>query len=196
MYDADHPYNPLDVESIAHSVETTLLQQKPTPLGQLERFTGSGIYLLYYCGSHPEYVSISSSKWKVPIYVGKASSKGGRQGKSEQRKTDTQLYGRLRDHASSVKAAKDLDIEDFRCRALVVEDLFIGLGEQIAIRHFRPVWNQALSGFGSHGAGSGRHEGKRSDWDVMHPGRVAADRLKPGRSRKDVVAGLRAHFSA
>jgi hypothetical protein len=194
MYDADHPYNPLDLESIAHSVETTLLQQEPMTMPLSARFAGSGIYLIYYKGDFPDYAPISSTDFEVPIYVGKAIPKGGRQGKASGAQTDPQLYGRLREHSNSIAAAENLAIEDFVCRALVVEDLFIGLGEQIAIRHFRPVWNQAVGGFGNHGTGSGRYEGKRSDWDILHPGRSWADRLQPGRDLPDIRAEIKLHF--
>ncbi len=47
----------------------------------------------------------------------------------------------------------------------------IGTVEAALIRHYTPVWNSAIDGFGNHGPGKGRHNRGKSDWDVLHPGR-------------------------
>jgi len=42
-----------------------------------------------------------------------------------------------------------------------------------AIRFFNGT---ALDGFGNHDPGKGRYEQAKSDWDIIHPGRVWAER--------------------
>ncbi|MFH7468019.1 Eco29kI family restriction endonuclease, partial [Pseudomonas syringae group genomosp. 7] len=62
-------------------------------------------------------------------------------------------------------------------RFLVVDDIWIPLGESLIISRFTPVWNSLIDGFGNHNPGKGRHAGMRTRWDVLHPGRVWAERL-------------------
>ena len=85
-------------------------------------------------------------------------------------------------------AATDLDIHDFRCKNLVVDDIWIPLGEALLIARFSPVWNSAIDGFGNHDPGSGRYGGQRPRWDVLHPGRLWAERCQP---RQESPAALR-----
>ncbi len=44
-------------------------------------------------------------------------------------------------------------------------------------RRYNPLWNSHIDGFGNHDPGKGRYEQAKSEWDVLHPGRVWADRL-------------------
>jgi hypothetical protein len=67
-------------------------------------------------------------------------------------------------------------IEDFRCRYLVVDDIWIPLGESLLIETFNPLWNRVMDGFGNHDPGKGRYNQARSAWDVVHPGRQWAFR--------------------
>lgn len=53
----------------------------------------------------------------------------------------------------------------------------VSWGEGVLIRHFQPVWNQIIDGFGNHDPGSGRYQQKRSVWDLLHPGRRWASLL-------------------
>ncbi|GAA3304930.1 hypothetical protein GCM10020295_57340 [Streptomyces cinereospinus] len=40
------------------------------------------------------------------------------------------------------------------------------------IRHYRPVWNTVVDGFGNHNPGVGRFDKQaRPAWDDLHPGR-------------------------
>lgn len=84
------------------------------------------------------------------------------------------VSGRLREHANSVEAATNLDIADFTCRWLLVEPIWIPLGESVLISRFTPVWNGLLDGFGHHDPGAGRRQGLRTRWDTLHPGRSFA----------------------
>jgi hypothetical protein len=43
------------------------------------------------------------------------------------------LFRRLKEHAESIRSAQNLDIKDFYCRFLVVDDIWIPLGESLVI---------------------------------------------------------------
>jgi hypothetical protein len=91
----------------------------------------------------------------------------------------TPLWKRIREHASSVSAATNLDVLDFSVRWLVVEGIWIPLGESALIRRHRPVWNTVVDGFGNHDPGKGRLAGELSRWDTLHPGRTWAHKHQP-----------------
>lgn len=76
-------------------------------------------------------------------------------------------------------AATNLNIQDFYCRFLSVDDIWIPLTESLMIERFKPVWNVILDGFGNHDPGSGRHKGKMPMWGCLHPGRAWAAKLQP-----------------
>jgi hypothetical protein len=61
---------------------------------------------------------------------------------------------------------------------LIVDDIWIPLGESLLIARYSPVWNYLLDGFGNHAPGSGRKDSMRPRWDVLHPGRKWAAELK------------------
>jgi len=172
------PFNPLDMENLAQSIVGRIETMEPTPLDDVAPFVGAGVYALYYNGDHPAYTDLAAlnvDRATQPIYVGKAVPKGGRRGLEVVEHTSTKaLSSRVREHAKSVRAAENLDIADFSARWLVVEDIWIPLGESAMIRRYRPVWNAVLDGFGNHDPGSGRINGKRSMWDTLHPGRSFA----------------------
>ena len=178
------PFNPLDRMNLGKSVAEAMLEQKPHPLGKLAKLTGAGIYAIYYIGDFPAYRILArqntEERFKRPIYVGKAVPAGARKGgASADPDAEYPLYGRLREHAKSVQQANNLKIEDFMCRYLVVEDIWIPLGESLLIGRFSPVWNTLLDGFGNHNPGKGRYEGMVPRWDVLHPGRPWAPKFAP-----------------
>ena len=168
-------YNPLNKLNLGKSVAEALLDRPVDSLGELPSFQGAGIYALYYKGDFPSYKRMAQrnaegAKW--PIYIGKAIPAGGRRGASLF--TDISgrfLFNRLRDHADSVQAASNLSIDDFGCRYLIVDDIWIPLGETLLISRFKPLWNLSLEGFGNHDPGAGRYNGFMPLWDVLHPGR-------------------------
>ncbi len=91
-----------------------------------------------------------------------------------------------------MRDATNLKIEDFHCRYLVLDDIWIPLGESLIISRFQPLWNLCLEGFGNHDPGAGRYGGKRPRWDEIHPGREWATRCKPrDESRDDIVNDVR-----
>jgi len=106
------------------------------------------------------------------------------------------LLKRLKEHAKSIKEAKNLDIEDFSCRYLVCEDIWIPLGEALLIERFQPPWNILIEGFGIHTPGKGRKKQVRSKWDTLHPGRNLADGLPQNPVSKERVIKLIADFFA
>ncbi|HBO4367894.1 Eco29kI family restriction endonuclease [Pseudomonas aeruginosa] len=175
------PFNPLDKKNLGASVAEALLTKEVHPLGDLSVFEGAGIYAIYYTGDFEPYAQVSrlngDGKFMLPIYVGKAVPPGARMGASLELAAGKVLHKRLKEHAESIKAAENLDIKDFHCRFLVVDDIWIPLGESLIIARFTPVWNSLIDGFGNHNPGKGRHAGMRPRWDVLHPGREWAMRL-------------------
>lgn len=175
------PFNPLDKKNLGASVAEALLTKEIHPLGDLPAFEGAGIYAIYYSGDFPAYGQVSrlnrDGKFMLPIYVGKAVPPGARMGANLEVPAGKVLHKRLKEHADSIRAAENLNIDDFYCRFLVVDDIWIPLGESLIIARFTPVWNSLIDGFGNHNPGKGRHAGMRPRWDVLHPGREWAMRL-------------------
>ncbi len=71
------PFDPLDKESLAVSIERALLAEEPHALGEINKFAGAGIYALCYTGSYPAYKllsEINNGFLAVSVYVGKADS--------------------------------------------------------------------------------------------------------------------------
>lgn len=178
------PFNPLDKRNLGASVAEAMLVGTVHPLGKVDEFYGAGIYAIYYTGSFAPYKKIADlnkgNKWNAPIYVGKAVPAGARKGGGNVPGTKTKaLYSRLAEHAESIKEAKSLNIADFFCRYLVVDDIWIPLGESLLIARYSPVWNSLIDGFGNHDPGKGRYNGMRPRWDVLHPGRAWAEKCRP-----------------
>jgi hypothetical protein len=180
------PYNPLDKNNLGVSVADALLARSVEPLQLPEPFIGAGIYAIYYVGGFPAYKPISddnqNSKFKAPIYVGKAVPAGARKGGyGLDVSPGTVLYKRLVEHAESIDQAENLNVKDFYCRYLAVDDIWIPLGESLLIEMFSPLWNVLIDGFGNHDPGKGRSNQQRSSWDVLHPGRHWAAKLQPNK---------------
>lgn len=170
------PFNPLDKKNLGASVAEAMLARPPFRLDEIPQFTGAGIYAVYYTGDFPAYTRLSQAnqedRFAAPIYVGKAIPAGGRKGGALANVSTTRaLYNRLREHADSLRETANLHVKDFHARFLVVDDIWIPLGESLLIAKFSPVWNALIDGFGNHDPGSGRYNGMRPRWDVLHPGR-------------------------
>ncbi len=204
------PYNPLDRVELGKSVERALLAQSLVALPPPSKFLGAGLYAIYYYGDLGCYSPISLSQrfeGEIPIYVGRARPRGARQGGLglEATTAEDDLYRRLREHASSIRTverhdlasgtAPTLRLEDFACRYLVADDIWVPLGETLLIAHYRPVWNVVVDGFGNHAPGGGRGKQARSSWDTLHPGRKWADKLPANqRSAEDIRRLVREHL--
>lgn len=189
--DNESVFNPLAKRNLGKSVVDALLESPTLPLRDVGQFPGAGVYAIYYHGAFPNYRPLSllnrlSSEY--PIYVGKAIPKGGRKGTSADASLDsTALSKRLQEHKGSIEAVTSLNIGDFTYRRLVVDDIWIPLGETLIIQRFQPLWNQVVDGFGNHDPGSGRHAGMRPSWDELHPGRVWAARCQPPKITKKQI---------
>ena len=188
------PYNPLEKENLGKSVADSLVKQPSVRLDSIERFQGAGVYAIYYTGDFDAYSNLGA--WNtgdkgltVPIYVGKAVPTGGRKGllRPEASAEGTALFKRLEEHRKSVEQASNLNIEHFWCRYLVVDDVWIPLGESLLIQRHRPIWNSVIDGFGNHTPGKGRFEGARPAWDTLHPGRTWAEKCAPSKSTEEQI---------
>lgn len=173
----DNIYNPLDKENLGISVADAMLKGEKYLLKSIQPFKGAGIYALYYSGKYEPYSIISDSNLTIPVYVGKAIPPGARKGSYGLKPyTGATLFKRINEHASSIECSINLNIEDFYCQYLIVDDIWIPLGEQLLIAHFHPLWNTIVDGFGNHDPGRGRYKQERSRWDVLHPGRSWAEK--------------------
>src|SRR3989344_5278415 len=86
-------------------------------------FTGAGVYALYYLGDQEPYAPIGRANQKSciqPIYVGKAVPPGWRTARIET-SSSQDLSRRLREHANSIKSTSNLNLEDFRCRFMILD---------------------------------------------------------------------------
>jgi Eco29kI restriction endonuclease len=184
------PFNPLDKLNLGLTVRDALLKRPILSLPP-KRFKGAGIYAFYSLDSFEPYRKLAKANrernWAIPIYVGEAVPLGSRKGGYGLGEDPGDvLWRRLQEHSKSIEQAKNLKLEDFRCRYLVVEDIWIPLGENLLIEMFNPLWNRLLDGFGNHDPGKGRYNQMRSPWDVVHPGRLWADKcaLNPKTAEK------------
>ena len=198
-------YNPLDKANLGISVRDAVLKQEPIPFEpRPPRFSGAGIYAIYYTGEFAPYERIAErnrdGKFDQPIYVGKAVPAGARKG-GVAKKTDKparNLHARLHEHANSLRAAENLRIEDFYFRYLTVDDIWIPLGETYIIDRFEPLWNKVVEGFGIHTPGTRRKGQYTSRWDTLHPGRDFVSKLELPSNPKtadDIVKEIDAFLS-
>jgi Eco29kI restriction endonuclease len=160
-----------------------LLSQPCGPLPPSEEFPGVGIYAIYYHGSYSAYEFLARKNAEgcvVPIYVGKAVPKGGRKGGwGLGDHPGAPLFGRLQEHAESIRSTSTLHLTDFQERHLLVDDIWIPLAENLLIDRFQPLWNVVIDGFGNHDPGGPRYHGARPSWDALHPGRPWAEKCAP-----------------
>jgi hypothetical protein len=196
---ANETYNPLDKLRLGENVAKALLARSISDLPPCETFAGAGIYALYYTGPFPAYRKVAErntkDQWCSPIYVGKAVPPGARKGGYGLGESPGEvLYRRLREHSESIDQTENLSLSDFKCRYLIVDDIWIPLGESLLISMFSPLWNQMLDGFGNHDPGAGRYNQQRSPWDVIHPGRPWAKKLKPNSRSRDEILKVIAKF--
>lgn len=155
-----------------------------------KRFSGGGVYALYYQGNFPQYKKIFKENPNVPIYVGKAVLPGWRQGRGSAKENDPALYRRLSEHSRGIDSVSNLNLTDFSCRFMVLqaqEANLISTVEAAITRKYNPLWNSHIDGFGNHDPGKGRYEQAKSEWDVLHPGRTWADRLKGNSPDNDKI---------
>lgn len=190
------PYNPLDRKNLGKSVAEALLARTPVKMAALQQFAGAGIYAIYYVGGFQPYHFISErnrdNRFEWPIYIGKAVPSGARKGGPKKEDGEAGngkgLFKRLKEHAQSIKEATNLDLADFYCRYLILEDIWIPLGESLLIARFSPLWNLLIDGYGNHNPGKGRVHGMLSRWDVLHPGRPWTPKYQPRNETADQIS--------
>jgi hypothetical protein len=69
--------------------------------------------------------------------------------------------------------------------------------EASLIRHHKPLWNMVVDGFGNHDPGKGRYNQAKSEWDVLHPGRLWAERLTGVAPQlNEIVVKVRSHLES
>ncbi|MGC0363827.1 hypothetical protein ABH922_001811 [Rhodococcus sp. 27YEA15] len=179
-------FDPADPDLFGIVAAIGLVHQDREPLNNIIPTYGSGVYAIYYRGSHPQYRSLAGKE--TPIYVGKTNTPNSEiiveQG--------TALTTRLGEHAKSISAG-GLGVDNFEFRRLVIAPGWEPVTESALIDLFRPIWNKRsaetdpttgqvvkyIHGFGKHGDSSETRGNKRSPWDTLHPGRKWATDL-PG----------------
>lgn len=177
------PYNPLEKSNLAESIARSILDSEVKRLDDTSRLIGAGVYVIYYSGKLDLYAPVAAKNvggvFGQPIYIGKAIPKGGRKGalSEDAAAKGTALRDRLAQHLASVSEGEGLKAKDFHYRCLVVDDIWIPLGENMLIERFRPVWNLVIDGFGNKDPGRRRADQYRSPWDVIHPGRNFTPKL-------------------
>ncbi|QFZ74289.1 Eco29kI family restriction endonuclease [Streptomyces fagopyri] len=164
-------FNPLGLAHLSQNLRGALEDRPKVSLTGLQPFAGAGLYALYYRGDLPIYQRLSETD--VPLYVGKAEAGNSSYGDppNEQK---PKLYDRIDKHRTSISEAQNLSASDFDVRYVVLDDVWIVLGERALLRSYSPVlWNTLLTGFGSNTPGRARTN-PRSFWDTLHPGRPRA----------------------
>lgn len=168
-----------------------------------QRFSGTGVYALYYIGSNPlykKYAELNRLSYNYPIYVGKAVPEGWRMGRvsDDPLSQSHELFGRLRQHSNNISLGSGLDVKDFTCRFVIFEDAgsdMIGTIEAALIRINIPLWNISVDGFGNHDPGNGRYKQAKSDWDVIHPGRHWAEKCEGiPKLEKTIITNIKNHL--
>jgi len=177
------PYNPLAKGNLAESIARSILDSEVKPLEDTSRLVGAGVYVIYYSGKLEIYSPVAAKNagnvFGQPIYIGKAIPKGGRKGalSEDSAAKGSALRDRLGQHLASVSEGQGLKAKDFHYRCLVVDDIWIPLGENMLVERFKPVWNLVIDGFGNKDPGRRRADQYRSPWDVIHPGRSFTHKL-------------------
>ena len=230
-------YNPLDKIHLAESIVREFFKRKLHPLPPIQPFTGAGIYALYYHGNYLLYHEIADSLTRylrkpsdsakqqpIPVYIGKSDPPGSRKGVLDDDADEVEtaevlqsnkpahrkLFERLRKHSKSILATTNLRIEHFQCRYMLVDEIWVALGEAKLVDWFKPLWNVLIEGFGSNVEGGGRGSTARSVWDILHPGRkedlglqVAVERdvellrrLREASTKNELRTAIREHAEA
>lgn len=170
-----------------------------------ERFSGVGVYSLYYTGKldiYSKYGELNRLQYGHPIYIGKAVPRGWRQARVSDNtdKLSFELFTRLREHMRNIELGDGLSASDFSCRFVIFEgdgSDMIGTIEASLIKIFKPLWNSVVDGFGNHTPGAGRFNQAKSDWDVIHPGRAWAEKCQGVPNEKsEIISKIQRHFAS
>ena len=206
-----HTFRSPQFESVVEEAVKFFTQTPVHPLPPTTDFAGVGVYALYYRGPFEHYSHIARKNqqdcrqpiynrqpvYRQPIYIGKAVPKGWRTGRIAHTDQNKRLYERLEEHTGFISDVENLEVHDFHCRFMIlngVETDLISAVESELIRTYKPLWNTVVDGFGNHDPGSRRYNQARSKWDVLHPGRIWADRLTgPAPQLEEIIAEIGEH---
>lgn len=164
-------------------------------LTNVPQFHGAGVYALYLTSAEQTFYEGCVSP-DYPIYIGKGVPAGSRQGKST--KENAAIRTRLNKHKRSIKQCRNLEEQQFMFKFVILKGEatnFISAMESYFIRHFNPIWNSYIDGFGNNDPGKGRYNQSPSEWDVLHPGRNFAKNLTGTPPILDDIISKIAHFS-
>jgi hypothetical protein len=170
------------------------LDKSPTHYFPLEKFSGCGVYVLYYNGMfYDDLLGHDCGEYfaRHPIYVGKAVPTGWRSGRAAKKKDSRNLWKRINEHARNIEQVENLNIKHFECKYVILDDDLIVPVEAKLIRNFKPLWNCSIDGFGNHFPGNTRLNQARPDWDILHPGRSWAENMGTGNDRNIIIASVR-----
>jgi hypothetical protein len=190
-------FDPGNPKVVGRFVSLALVAQDRTPLAEVPKFYGSGVYAIYYRGSFPLYAPLSGTE--TPIYVGQAAPTSNHA--RTPREQGPRLSSRLSTHRKNIgKAASTISLDDFDYRFLVVQSGWETAAEDYLIHLFHPIWNSEtniLYGIGKHGDDAATRANKRSPWDTVHPGRTwAAGSTQDAKDMSQIQRELAAHFKA
>lgn len=168
-------FDPLRLDIISENLRQALGERRRVPFPPSERFSGAGLYALYYKGPLPIYATLRDGD--IPVYVGKAEAGNSSYGDPPD-EGRPKLYDRIAKHARSIQevtdSGGDIRVADFEVRYLLLDDIWIVLGERALLRTYAPVlWNTLMPGFGANPPGTAR-QNARSIWDTIHLGRPRA----------------------
>lgn len=194
----EHFFDPTNPSYMGRFTAAALLIQPRHPLGEVEKFYGSGVYALYYNGEFPAYQALSGTE--TPIYTGKADpSVAHAPSPTEQ---GDALSRRINEHRKSIKAVEGvggISVDEFEIRYLVTSSGFQTTAETFLINYFRPVWNRETKicfGIGKHGDDAKTRRNNKSPWDTLHPGRRWAEGNKEVRTPKQIMQDIADHLKA
>lgn len=193
-------FNPLATEALAESIGNTFLRLPPTAMPPRQVPAGAGVYAIYYTGDAAPYGDLGQHNRRaviqIPVYVGKAMPEGVRIGMTAQ-DIGFRVRIRLNIHARRLTEA-NFNLGDFQCRHLIIDPVWVPLGESLLIGLFEPVWNVVVTGFGNNPVGVGRAAQRRSAWDTLHPGRQWSSQLPAGSTAqaRETRDRIREHIAA
>jgi hypothetical protein len=168
-------FDPLRLDILSQNLREALDARPRSRFPPAERFVGAGLYALYYTGPLDLYADLRGSD--IPIYVGKAEAGNSSFGDPPDEQSP-KLYDRIREHVRSIREVANgggnLALDNFEVRYLLLDDVWIVLGERALLRAHVPVlWNTVMLGFGANPSGT-RRNNARSVWDTVHAGRSRA----------------------
>lgn len=201
VQEPSHVFDPSNPQLVGMFIGLAMVAQERLPLSEVRRFYGSGVYALYYEGPFRLYTYLRGTE--NPIYVGKAEP--AISNAKTPREQDQRLWGRIGDHARSIRKAANapqitISLDDFYYRYLVVQSGYEVAAEKYLIQLFKPIWNEEIKvcyGLGKHGDNPNTRANKRSPWDTIHPGREWAHRdptIPDAKSPAQIESEIEDHF--